>query len=54
LRVVVRRARETAMATCADSDGKADVRYRRYSFKTTTDNPWLETKMNANQALMIR
>lgn len=54
LRVVVRRARETAMATCADADGKADVRYRRYSFKTTTDNPWLETKMNANQALMIR
>ena len=28
---------------CADLDGKADVRYRRYSFKTTADNPWLET-----------
>ena len=53
-RVVVPRGRETAISTCADADGEADVRYRRYSFKTTADNPWLDTKMNANQALMIR
>jgi len=53
-RVPIPRAREKSISTCADSDGKADVRYRRYSFKTTADNPWLETKLTKNQALMIR
>ena len=53
-RVAIPRAREKPISTCADSDGKADVRYRRYSFKTTADNPWLETTLTANQALIIR
>ena len=53
-RVPIPRAREKSISTCADSDGKADVRYRRYSFKTTADNPWLDTKLTKNQALMIR
>ena len=53
-RVPIPRAREKSISTCADSDGKADVRYRKYSFKTTADNPWLETKLTKNQALMIR
>ena len=53
-RVAIPRAREKSISTCADSDGKADVRYRRYSFKTTADNPWLETTLTANQALIIR
>ena len=53
-RVPIPRAREKSISTCADLDGKADIRYRRYSFKTTADNPWLETKLTKNQALMIR
>ena len=38
-RVAIPRTREKSIATCTDSDGKTDVRYRKYSFKTNPDNP---------------
>ena len=53
-RVAVPRAREKPISTCADTNGKADVRYRRYSYKMSEDNPWIDTTVAANQALMIR
>ena len=53
-RVSVPRSREIGMTTCATPQGHAEIRYRRRSYKTSEDNPWIDTSLNANQVLLIR
>jgi|TARA_B100000902_G_C27203101_1_gene860146 hypothetical protein len=53
-RVSVPRSREIAMTTCATPEGQAQIRYRRRSYKTSEDNPWVDASLNASQVLLIR
>ena len=48
-RVLVPRSREITMTTCAALEGHAEIRYRRRSMKTSDENPWIDTSLNANQ-----
>jgi hypothetical protein len=45
---------ETSMSTCSDSEGRADIRYRKAGAVNNPDNPWFDSRMNANQRLLIR
>ncbi len=41
------------MSTCANSEGIAEIRYRRAGYDKG-DYPWTDTRMNRNQSLVIR
>ena len=53
-RVRVGSSDETSIRTCSDSEGWADIRYKRASSPYSPDNLWLHTRVNANQSLIIR
>lgn len=53
-RVRLARSVETSMSTCSDSEGRADIRYRKAGAPNNPDNPWFDIRMSANQSLLIR
>ncbi len=53
-RVRVSTTVETPIATCANSAGRAEIRYRRTGGFTGAANPWLDSVMNSNQTLLVR
>ena len=53
-RVRVATSVETSISTCSDSEGRADIRYKRAGGLNSPDNPWFDTRVNANQSLIIR
>lgn len=53
-RVDVPRGREVPVTTCAAEDGRADVRYRRRTYRASDDNPWMNARVGNNQVLVVR
>lgn len=53
-RVRVATSVETSISTCSDSEGRADIRYKHAGGLNSPDNPWFDSRMNANQSLIIR
>lgn len=53
-RVSLPRSREVPLTTCAATDGRADIRYRRRAYKADDDNPWLDSRVASNQVLVVR
>lgn len=53
-RVRLARSVATSINTCSDSEGMADIRYRKAGMPNNPDNPWFDTRVGANQSLLIR
>ena len=53
-RVRVATSVETSISTCSDSEGRADIRYKQAGGLNSPDNPWFDSRVNANQSLIIR
>lgn len=53
-RIRVARTGETGMATCSDSEGRADIRYRHTGGFNGSENPWRDSRISRNQALIVR
>ena len=53
-RVRLARSVATSINTCSDSEGMADIRYRKAGMPNNPDNPWFNTRVSANQSLLIR
>ena len=47
------RSGELGMTTCANSEGRAEIRYRRIGYDRG-DDPWTDTIMDRDQSLLIR
>jgi hypothetical protein len=52
-RIRLTRSGQRNMSTCANSEGIAEIRYRRAGYDKG-DYPWTDTRMNRNQSLVIR
>lgn len=53
-RVRLSRSAETPISTCANSDGKAEVRYQRAGGYNGRDNPWRNGAIISNRTLLVR
>ena len=47
------RSNEVRMSTCANSEGRAEIKYRRVGYNKGND-PWTEARMNHDQSLLLR
>lgn len=53
-RIRLTRSGQASMTTCADSEGWADVRYRRAGKPSDFDNPRIDSRVSPNQSLIVR
>jgi len=53
-KVPIARGREVVMTTCADSEGRADIRYKYAGGNYGQDNTWRDDHVNKNQSLVVR
>jgi len=53
-RIDLPRDREVPVTTCADENGRADIRYRRRTYRASQDNPWIDARVGNNQILVVR
>ena len=44
----------TEITTCSDSNGSADIRYKRAGGSNSSAYPWVDRRMKQNQSLYIR
>lgn len=52
-RVRVARSSETAISTCANEAGKAEIRYSRTAGYSVSENPVLHDLISSNQSLLV-
>ena len=52
-RVRLSRSGQAEMSTCANSDGRAEIRYRRAGYDTG-DYPWTDARIDRNQSFILR
>ncbi|GJM12932.1 MAG: hypothetical protein DHS20C12_13350 [Pseudohongiella sp.] len=52
-RVRVARSTETPISTCANAEGKAEIRYTRATGTSVSQNPTLHDVISSNQSLLI-
>jgi hypothetical protein len=52
-RVRIPRASETAISTCANEAGKAEIRYSRTAGYSVTENPVRHDVVSSNQSLLV-
>lgn len=53
MRVRVSRSTDTAISTCANSDGRAEIRYQRTGGYSVTENPVRHDVVSANESLHV-
>ena len=53
-RVRVSRTTQTPMSTCANSAGRAEVRYQRAGLYNNSDNPWRNAVVQSGRSQIVR
>ncbi|NQV69301.1 MAG: hypothetical protein HQ498_04675 [Pseudohongiella sp.] len=53
-RIRLSKTSQSSMTTCGNSEGEAEIRYRRVGGGNVAHNPWLNTRVSQNQSLVVR